>query len=294
MSDRGIVYDIRRKMQVAMYNVTSPEFVSKIYFKHILGYPLNLDNPKSFNEKIQWLKLYEWPNNGRAIQCADKYLIRDYMQNKGLGQHLNQLIGVWDKAEDIDWEKLPLKFVLKLNSGSAYNIICTNKNDFNFKRATKQLNKWLNEDFGKFNAEPHYSKISRKIICERFLESANINYKFFCLNGKAIIFDIDKDNLSETFFDSNKNILNVERSDFPAEKNVIIPDEFDKLKQLSEYLAADFPFVRVDWYLDNHKPILSEMTFTPCGGLIPFTPREFDMELGEKLDISQMMKNRMM
>ena len=288
MSERGIIYDIRRKLQVLAYDITSPEFVSKVYFKHLLGYSLNLNNPQTFNEKIQWLKLYEWPNNERTIQCADKYRIRDYLIEKGMEDYLNILIGVWDNPDLIDWKSLPNRFVMKVNSGSAYNIICNDKSCLDIDQSVKKLKRWMKEDFGKFNAEPHYSKIKPRVICERFLDGASVNYKFFCFNGKAKVFDIDQNNNAETFFDENGELMNFCRSDFPTDPEVTIPTEFDTLKCLSEHLSEGFPFVRMDWYIDNHHPYISEMTFTPCGGLIPFSPKEFDNTLGSFLNIDKL------
>ena len=108
----GFFYKVRRKMQVLAYHATSPEFVSKIYFKHVLGYKLNLKEPKTFNEKLQWLKLYHWSNEPKAVQCADKYAVRSYIESVGKKEILNDILFSWDSAEEIDWSLLPEKFVL--------------------------------------------------------------------------------------------------------------------------------------------------------------------------------------
>ena len=124
--NESLFYRIRRRGQVIAYRLTSPEFVSRIYFKHELGYKLNLQNPTTFNEKLTWLKLYEWPNNPKAIQCADKYAVRSYIESVGKGEILNDLIGVWDSAKKIDWNSLPNQFALKCNHGCGYNCITPN------------------------------------------------------------------------------------------------------------------------------------------------------------------------
>lgn len=145
---------------------------------------MDLKNPKTFNEKIQWLKLHDYPNNQLVINGADKYKVREYVKKKGLGDILVPLLRHWDRPEDIDWEKLPDKFVLKCNHGCAYNILCNNKNAFDKDDAIKKIKKWMKEDFGAFNIETHYSKIKPHITCEKFLGDCIVDYKFFCFNGK--------------------------------------------------------------------------------------------------------------
>ena len=187
---QSLLYKIRRKIQVAGLRMTSPEFISKLYFKIILKYPLNLKNPVTFNEKLQWLKLYYWPKNIKAIQCADKYAVRDYI--KGIGEEalLNDLLYVWNNPDEIEWAKLPNAFVLKCNHGCGYNIICPDKSKLNFEDAKRLLKKWMDEDFSLFNAEPHYAKIRHKIICEKFLKGDVINYNIYCLNGVPTFFSV--------------------------------------------------------------------------------------------------------
>lgn len=289
MSDRGLLYKLRRKGQVIAYDITSPEFVSNIYFKHELKYKLNLKKPKTFNEKIQWLKLYEWPKNELAIQCADKYRVREYVKNKKMSQYLNELIGVWNSAYDINFEKLPDKFVLKCNHGCGYNIIVKDKSKVNAKKIQKELDKWMKEDFGKYNAEPHYSKIKRKIICEKFLEGEVINYNIYVFNGRAIFLSVASglgEGIEEhlTYYNIDGTLANF--------KNLAYPTKEEKLSKLlpemikiAEKFGEDFPMVRVDLYDIKGKIILSELTFTPGGGIIPFDPIQADFELGDKLKI---------
>ena len=107
----GIIYKARRKLQVMAHHVTSPEFVSKIYFRHVLGYKLDLKNPKTLNEKLQWLKLYYWANEPKAVQCADKFAVRSYIESVGKQELLNDILFAWDDSDEIDWDALPEKFV---------------------------------------------------------------------------------------------------------------------------------------------------------------------------------------
>ena len=290
MKKRSIFYYIRRKFQILTYDITSPEFVSKIYFKILLKYKLNLKEPKTFNEKLQWLKLYEWPKNYLAIKCSDKYKVREYIDENGMSDYLNELYGVWDNANDIDFNKLPNQFVLKCNHGCGYNIICDDKTKLNLIETKKILNKWLKEKFGKFNAEPHYDKIEPKIICEKFLGGNITDYKFFCFNGKAEFMYIASgfgNGIGEqvSFFDKDGKKAPYRRTDYPVKEDAALPEKFEEMKKLSEELAKDFKFVRVDWFEENNKIYFGELTFTPCGGLMKIDPIKYDMEWGNILNI---------
>lgn len=288
--NRGIIYKIRRKLQILAFDITSPEFVSKVYFRIVLKYKLNLKNPKTFNEKLQWLKLYYWGKNRKAIQCADKYAVRSYIKKIGKEEILNDILFVWDNANEIKWEQLPNKFVLKCNHGCGYNIICKDKNKLNEKEIKKTLNTWMHEDFSKFNAEPHYAKIPRKIICEKFLEGDVINYNIYVFNGKAVFLSVagglgDGEDEHLTYYKPNGSMANFRNKSYPAKEDKLSP-LLPKMIETAEYLAKEFPMVRVDLFDINGKIILSEMTFTPGGALIPFEPLKADKKLGSMLDIS--------
>lgn len=289
-----LLYNIRRKIQVLAINLTSNEFMSKVYFRIVLGYRLNLDKPKSLNEKLQWLKLREWPYNSKAIQCADKYLVRSYIKSIGKQDILNDLIDVWEKPSDIRWDKLPNKFVLKCNHGCGYNIICKDKNELSESETISKLEKWMNEDFSKFNAEPHYSRIPRKIICEKFLEGEVINYNIYIFNGKAVFFSVAgglADGIGEhlTYYNADGTIASFKNRAYPSKVGELTPLLPEMIKT-AEYLAKGFPMVRVDLFDINGKIVFSEMTFTPGGALIPIEPVSSDYELGKLLDISKVVK----
>lgn len=289
MPNHSILYPLRRKCQVLAFRLTSPEFVSKIYFRYELGYSLNLSTPKTLNEKLQWLKLFYWPNSSKAIQCADKYLVRDYIRQVGREDLLNDIYFVWDKASDIDWNSLPSKFVLKCNHGCAYNIICTDKSKLNEQEVKKKIDKWMHEDFGEFNAEPHYDKVPKKIICEKFLEGDIINHNIYVFNGKAVFFSVAGglgDGVGEylTYYNADGTVASFQNKCYPS-KPQKLTDLLPEMIKTAEFLAKDFPMVRVDLFDVGGKIILSEMTFTPGGALIPFDSYEADLMLGEKLDI---------
>lgn len=291
---RSIFYCFRRKCQVLLYKTTSPEFVSKLYFKHVLGYKLDLKNPQTFNEKLQWLKLYYWAEDKNAVECADKYAVRKYIKSVGKEDILNDLIGVYRDSDEIEWDKLPDKFVLKCNHGCGYNIICQDKSKFNEKDVLKQLHKWIKEDFSKFNAEPHYAKIDRRIICEKFLEGEVINYNIYVFNGKVVFLSIagglgDGQGEHLTYYYPDGTVAEFKNRSYPVHENKLT-ELLPKMIETAEYLAKGFPMVRVDLFDVGGKIILSEMTFTPGGGLIPFAPDNADAMLGKKLDISLLQK----
>lgn len=285
--------DVIRAMRKIVSNM-DVELSSKIMYHAFVHKKLNLDLPSTFNEKLCWLKLREFPDNPQVIRCADKYEVYGYIQEKGYGNLLVGLIGVWDKAEDIDWDKLPNKFVLKCTHGCAYNIICTDKGRLNKKQTIKKLNVWLKEDFGMVSGEPHYSKIRRRIICEEFLHGELKDYKFFCFNGiprfyyVAIIPDGDfHNNLRCDFFWPNGEKTDFyrrdhKRFDILPEK----PNNLNEMLKISEDLSSDFLFVRVDLMDVNGKLYFSELTFTPSAGIMPLVPEGTDERLGEWLDLS--------
>ena len=292
MKDDKLNYRLRRKIQSIAYDITSPEFVSKLYFYILLKKRLNLQNPTTFNEKLQWLKLYYCPKDPLVISCSDKWAVREYIEKKGYGMYLNELYFTWNDAYEIEWEKLPKQFVLKCNHGCGYNIVCDDKSKLSVEYAIKKINRWMGEDFGKFNAEPHYDKISKKIICEKYLGGDIIDYKFFCFNGKPQFMYIAQgfgkgNNERITFFDMNGNKAPYRRKDYNIMDDAVLPVRFEEMSTLSKELSADFPFVRVDLFEVNGKIYFSELTFTPCGGLMEIEPLQYDSLWGSYIDIGQ-------
>lgn len=271
------------------------ELSSKIMYRFFVHKKLNLNPPLTFNEKICWLKLKKFPEDRMVVRCADKHEVHDYIRQKGYGNLLVNILGVWDSANDIDWDMLPNRFVLKCTHGCAYNIICTDKNLFNKKRAVKQLNHWLKEDFGLVSGEPHYSKIKRRIICEEFLEGELIDYKFYCFNGEprfyyaAITPNGDfHNNMICDFFKPNGELadfyrLDHNRFDICPE----VPDNLSQMLEIARRLSEDFVFVRVDLMNVRDNLYFSELTFTPSAGMMPLAPDDADEMIGKWLDLSE-------
>jgi len=292
---KGILYSIRRKCQVVAQTIFSYKTMSEFYYKIVLKKKLNLDNPKTFNEKLQWLKLYYWPENELAIKCADKYKVRDFLIDSGYADYVNELYYSYDNVEEINWDKLPEKFVLKCNHGCGYNIICNSRSESDINEYKKLLKMWMKEDFSKYNAEPHYSKIKPKIICEKHLGTDIKNYNIFCCNGKPEFFSVIEGlgagvDEALTYYYADGRKAEFYNSHYPTSKEPL-PATLPKMMELATEIAKNFPFVRVDFYEVDGSIIFSELTFTPGGALIQFTPDEYDAKLGEKLDISELVRN---
>lgn len=296
MERETYLYKIRRKCQTLAHKILPNEFMVKLYSRIVLNKSVEIENPQTFNEKIQWYKLYYCPNEALVVKCADKYAVREYIKEKGMEGILVPMLGSWKDARDICWDKLPKQFVLKCAHGCAYNILCVDKDLFDKDKAVKQLNKWLKEDFGAFNIEPHYSKIKqRMIVCEEFLGECITDYKFFCFNGKPKFIYVSNDLIHDRqaqigFFNLDGSKMPIEREDYTDIASVTLPSFFDEMKKAAEILCADFPFVRVDFFLANDRYYFAELTFTPSGGMMPFNPDKYDLEWGNMLDISELKK----
>lgn len=293
MERDSVLYKIRRKIQVISHKLFSDEFMSKFYFKIVLKEKLNLENPKTFNEKLQWLKLYYYPNNKLAVKCADKYAVREYIKKKGYESSLVPLLGVWDNPKNINWKELPNEFVLKCNHGCAYNLVCNNKDKFDKIKASKQLNTWLKEDFGAFNIELHYSKIKpHKIICEKFLGENLLDYKFFCFNGEPKFMYLSSDLIHDRqakvgFFYLDGSKMELKREDYANVEEIELPKFYEEMLNMASNLCKDFPFVRVDFFVTNSKYYFAELTFTPGACMMPFNPKSYDLEWGKMLDLKE-------
>ena len=286
--DRKLMeYNIYKYMDETKY----AEALSDWYYKK-MGKMLNLEHPKTFNEIIQWTKLYDM--NEDKIALVDKYLVRDWVKKQIGEKYLIPLLGVWDQAEQIDFNQLPEQFVLKCNHGCGYNIIVTDKASLNENDTRKRLNDWLQEDFSFKNGfELQYSQIKRRIIAEEYIENNNedlYDYKVFCFNGKAkyIMFLSDRKNgLKMQFYDLEWNLQPFVYSYERNENTVAKPDNLSELIECAEKLAKDFIQVRVDFYLLNDGSWkFGEMTFTSASGIAKWEPEEYDRILGDMIDCS--------
>ncbi len=259
---------------LSLITVFSPKINSSIRYKRCFRKKLNLDEPKTFNEKLIWLKLYDYPSNPLVIKCSDKLLVRDYVEKCGLKTILNDLLYVFEKPTDICWEKLPQQFVLKWNFGAGYNIICKNKSELSSKNVLKTLTRWGKRKYWLPNSELHYKGISKRIVCEKFLTDRKHevipDYKVYCFNGepKAILVMLDRGfGLKTEFFDVNWNKLEDNPKYGRPEKTTEKPKCLKEMIDASRVLSAPFKFVRCDYYVVNDKLVFGELTFTPASGL---------------------------
>lgn len=266
---------------------------TEYFFKGNMGYPLDLENPKTLNEKIQWLKLYDY---GELVtQCADKYMLREYCCSKDLAYLLPHLHNVYNDSNEIDFSKLPKKYVLKCNHGAGYNIICYDNEQINKVDVRKTLNKWMKEDYSYFAGEFHYQKIRPRIICEEFIEEFEsklpTDYKIYCFHGVPKIIMVCQDRTENSgaiysYFDLDWNFLSYSKMYKTYNPNVIKPKHFDEMIEVSKKLSAPFKFVRIDYYDTDKQLILGEMTFTPAGGIDYDVPYAADLEMGRYININ--------
>jgi len=270
-----------------------PDFLHlKINFKFSCGYSLNLKNPKTFNEKIQWLKLYG--NLQKYTDLVDKYEVRKYIAERIGEEYLIPLIGVWDKFEDINFSKLPEQFVLKCNHDCGSVVICKDKNSFDIGAAKTKLNKCLKQNFYYQSRESQYKNIKPKIICEKYMvDESGIelkDYKFFCFNGEPKIIQVDFDRFTEhkrNIYDTKWNYIPVSVQ-YPTDPNMIIkvPVGFQNMLNLAEMLSKNIPHVRIDFYSIYDKIYFGELTFTHGAGYEIFQPEKFALEMGSWLELS--------
>lgn len=264
------------------------KLIEKKYKKHFKK-KLNLIEPKTFNEKIQWLKLY-WRDD-KAIICADKYKVREFIKERGCEKILNKLYGCWEDSKQINFDNLPNSFVLKANNGVSQNIFIKDKSKINEKKIINKLNKMLKYKLYIKTFEWVYKYIKPNIICEKLFDISQgfpNDYKFFCFNGKPKFVLVASDrykNEKITFLDINFNILPVKRKAYDIDNNLIKPDNFNEMLNYANILSREFPFVRVDLYSIENKIYFGELTFFPAAGYRPFEPQIYDEIFGDYLKL---------
>jgi hypothetical protein len=266
----------------------SIEYLLKVQFKEYMEKELNLDSPTTFNEKIQWLKAYWFDKD--ALICANKYLVRDYLQNRGLGHILNDLIAIYKSPEEINFNDLPDKFVLKPTHDSGHTIICDDKNKLDKKKVILDLKKWIAVDYEYLSGEWVYA-LEKYIICEKFMDCLDkelIDYKFWCFNGKVVYISLYIERFSSSglkvdIYDREWNLLPFIRHYPNSGIKIDKPPRLREMIEYAEILAGNFPFVRVDLYDYLGNIVFGELTFFPGGGLLGFQPESADYEMGNKL-----------
>ena len=267
------------------------KYIIEHQFERAVGYKPNIDNPKSFNEKMQWLKLYN--EDPLLTKCADKYLVRDYVKEKIGEEYLIPLLGVWDSPDEIDFDKLPNKFVLKVNWGSGQNIIVKDKAKLDIKEAKAKLKEWLkpHSNHYYFGFEWCYKNIQPKIIAEKYIEQIDgnlLDYKIFCNNGNPsfLFVGIDRHkDLKFNFYDLDFNLLPFKQHYDVSNKKIQKPECFQEMLNVAKKLSKDFLHARIDLFLIGNKIYFGEITFYHFNGMEPFEPVEWDYKLGEMLTL---------
>lgn len=245
---------------------------------------LDLHNPQTFNDKIQWSKLYD--STPIKTRLADKYAVREWVKEKIGEEYLIPLLGVYDRFEDINFNTLPDRFVIKCNHGSGYNIIVKDKKQLDLKRTQKQLNQWMHENFAfKGGFELHYLPIKPKIIIEKYMEDETgelRDYKFFCFNGKPEFVWVDSQRYvhhKRNLYDLNWNLLPFKFNVFDNFPSIPKPACLPQLIDLAGVLSTDFNMVRVDFYVIDNHIFFGEFTFTSGSGLEYIAPDSFENHL---------------
>lgn len=271
--------------------IKSDELYLKVYYRLRMREKLDLKNPITFNQKIQWLKIHNKDKKYR--QLVDKYEVRKIIQEIIGNEYLIPLLGVWDRFDDIDFEKLPNEFVLKPNHISGSVVICRGKENFNFKKAKKILSKALKRNYYYAGRETPYKNVRARIIAEKYMvdESGEElkDYKFFCFNGVAKLLYIaserNKGRTKFNFYDINFNPLPFTNAHGRSDRQFVKPENFDKMISLAEKLSAGFAHVRVDLYNVSGEIYFGEYTFHHMGGIFPFKPKEWDKRLGDMIEL---------
>lgn len=269
-------------------------FIDKLYVD-IFGKPIDYKNPRTFTEKMQIYKLYY--RNQLMIKLTDKLQVRDYIADKVGKEHLVPLIGCYDKFDEIPIKDLPKKFVVKTNHGSGWNIICWDKNDFDWDNAEFKLNYWLGQNYYWIWREWNYKNISPKILVEELLLDENNNiptdYKIYYFNGlpKIILVRINENSQYKAiYYDMEWQRLPFQKGYSIYVKSFPKPKNYDEIIEVTKKLAQDFPFIRVDVYSFDNKIYVGELTFFPGAGFSKFHPPEWDEILGRFFDISMFYK----
>lgn len=289
---------VAKSIQPVIRLLSKKAYVS-LQYRYISGHKLDWKNLNRYTEKLQYLRLYYYPNNEAVIRATSRIGARSRLFNKGHEHLLVPLIGMYNKVDQIDFDKLPRRFVIKSTHASGLNFICLNKETLDLESLKKTLRKWLSTDYGAKTVEPHYSKIKPGLIIEDYVGDENglpLEFKIHVFNGKARYLyvvsnrgkDIRYDNLYIDFtpFDGAQ-FNHWSKSDKPPMK----PKAFEEMVKYAEDLASDLLFCRVDFFLVKGKIYFNEFTFTPAKGTLVFDDDKADFEIGEWLDISSAKPN---
>ena len=282
--------------QMNMLNWMPDELFLRLHWpRKKMGYRLDLDNPQTFNEKLQWLKLYD--RKPVYTIMADKYRAREYITEHVGAEYVVPLYGVWDNVADVDFSNLPDQFVIKCNHDCGGLSICRDKAKFDFEQSKMLLRKSIIKNYYYASREWQYKNIKPVVLAEKLLDNSDgsplVEYDFFCFNGKVKIVtccwgDRDKGNIHyNDYYNENFERLEISCNYPKSDKVFEKPELFDEMKNIAETLAGDRAFLRVDIYICDNKPFVGEMTFHHWGGKGLFEPKGWDKTLGSWIDLSK-------
>ena len=267
----------------------------KLYYRFSMGKRLNLKNPQTFNEKLNWLKLYD--HNPLYTTLVDKYAVKSWGAEWIGEQYIIPTLGVWDSFDEIDFDKLPNQFVLKTThgGGNVGVVVCSNKESFDKDAARRKLERSMKISGYEKHREWPYKNVNRRIIAEELLVDPNnnslIDYKVHVFNGIPMFVLVckgreNKSTMTDDFFDTNWNLMKCNRPGHQNSENPVPkPEKLLEMLKLAKKLAENIPFVRVDFYIVNNQIFFGEMTFFPAGGVKPFIPESWDSVFGSWLQL---------
>lgn len=280
--------------------IMSDDMYLEIMYEYIMGKKLDFNNVKTFNEKLQWLKIND--RNPMYTKLVDKYEVRKYIEDKLGNQYLIPIIGVYDKFEDIDFSILPQKFVIKCTHDSGGVIVCRDINKLNLSEVEKKIKKLLTTNFYYWGREWPYKNVKPRIIIEEFLESSDnklpIDYKFSCFNGKVdnvmLCLGRGEGNTKFYFFNKQWKLLryNITGKNAPEDFTLPKPKMMDKMFEIAEILSENLPYVRVDLYCENDQIYFGELTFYPDCGFDANLLKETDELFGDMIDLNQIKRTK--
>lgn len=285
-------YTVRALSDRGYLNKLSDKRYLKLIFLAKMGKRLDLKDPKTFNEKLQWIKLYD--RKPEYTRMVDKYEAKEYVAEQIGEEYVIPNLGVWDSFDQIDFASLPDQFVLKCTHDSGGLVICRDKSKLNKTAAKEKIERSLKRQYFYHGREWPYKNVKPRILAEAYLEDENealglTDYKFFCFNGVPRLLYVSQGlenhaTANISFYDMEGQAMPFRRKDFaPLEGELVVPDNFGEMKTIAQRLAktVECPFVRVDLYSIQGKIRFSEITFSPCSGMVPFEPEEWDYKLGQ-------------
>lgn len=273
----------------------SDESYVKLIYRLRLGRKLNLDNPRTFTEKLQWLKVND--HNPMYTRMADKLGMRDFVAERIGDGHTVPVLGRWDRFDGIDFSSLPERFVLKTNHDSGSYVICHGKASLDMDKARRTIERSMRRNYYRTTREWQYKDIPHRIYAEQLLGDGDAltDYKFFCFNGQPRFMYVEQESASDpsqAIFDMDYNPVPFTMEDVRSERLPDKPAAFTEMIGYAKELSRDVPFLRVDMYCVKGVVYIGELTFYHYGGYIPFNPKEWDLRIGEMLNLSGFKRNR--